>query len=109
MIYLKFIFDTKNYLQLVERRIISYKKIDNIEKNEFRERYINDLDADVYDLEITRENFEIVMERIKMLNDFYAYQIHVFDFDDFLTPKNKREIIADARELFDEELTKEWE
>ena len=46
------------------------ENIENIEKKEFAERYINDLDADIYDLDITQENFEIIMERIKMLDDF---------------------------------------
>jgi len=85
------------------------EKMDNIEKNEFTERYINDLDADVYDLDITKQNFDIVMKRIEMLDDFYAYQILVFDFDEFLTPEARIKIITDAKEIFDDELTKDWD
>ena len=77
--------------------------------DEFAEKYINDPDTDVYDLDITKENFDIVRKRIEMLDDFYAYQIIVFDFEEFLTPENRIKIIIDARKLFDDELTKDWD
>jgi hypothetical protein len=76
---------------------------------QFSERYTNDPEADVYDLDITKENFDMVMERIKMLDDFYAYQILIYDFEQFLTPEKRRKIISDAKEIFDDELTKDWE
>ena len=83
--------------------------MENIEKEEFAKTNIYDIDADVYDLEVTRENFEIIKKRIEILDDFYAYQILIFDFDEFLSPENRRKLISDAKELFDEELTKDWD
>jgi len=71
--------------------------------------YISDYEADVYDLEISQENFKILMERIENFSDFSAFRRLLFDFNDFLTPELRKKIISDAREIFDDELTKDWE
>ena len=70
--------------------------------------YINDYEADVYDLEETRENFEILMERIENMSDLSAFRRLLFDFDEFLTPELRKRVISNVREIFGEEIIKIW-
>ena len=55
--------------------------------------YINDYDADVYDLEISQENFEILMERIENMSDLSTFRRLLFDFYEFLTPELRKRVI----------------
>ena len=66
--------------------------------------YINDYEADVYDLEETKENFEILMKRMENMDDFNTYLRIVNDFNNFLSPNLRKTIISKEIEAFGPEI-----
>jgi hypothetical protein len=77
-----------------------------IEENEFTKKYINDPDADVYDLDVTPENFEILLKRIETLTDFYALQRIFHRFKKYLTPEIKKKVLSDAKKMVNNALNR---
>nr|WP_147664649.1 hypothetical protein [Candidatus Prometheoarchaeum syntrophicum]QEE17763.1 hypothetical protein DSAG12_03601 [Candidatus Prometheoarchaeum syntrophicum] len=78
-------------------------------KDAFGPEFIQNLDSYVEDLEVSQENCDLLLHRIKQRDDYSAYTRLVFEFDEFLTPEKRKKIIARAKEIFIAESTKDWE
>ena len=74
----------------------------------FGPEFGQDLDEYVYDLEVTRENFKILMKRIENMSELSAFRRLLFDFDDFLTPELRKRVISNLRKVFGEDIIEIW-
>ena len=69
--------------------------------------YINDYESDVYDLEETQENFEILMKRMENMDDYNTFHRLIHDFDIFLNPNLRKTIISKEIEAFGPEFAQD--
>jgi hypothetical protein len=74
----------------------------------FGPEFGQDLDEYVYDLEVTHENFEILMERIENRSELSVFRRLLFDFDDFLTPEIRKRVISNLCKVFGKDIIEIW-
>ena len=70
--------------------------------------YAEDMDVDLFDLEINAENATILLKRIEKFQDFYAYDRLVCDFIKFIPAEKTAELKKVGKEKFGADLTMHW-
>jgi len=70
--------------------------------------YVNDVDVNLFDLEPSKENADILLKRIEKFEDFYAYDRLVDEFKEFLDPAKLTELKEKGKTKFGADLTTHW-
>jgi hypothetical protein len=69
----------------------------------------NAVDDLIYDLEVNKLNFKRLMKYIRETHCYAAYDRLFWEFGEFMSESERKDLLEKARKIFVKEITKNWE